>query len=72
MTYAFSLPPRLPHAPVAPPTGQSNHLSAEDEELELVLAMSKAMADREEEERRRVAAEDEEMERVLKMSLQDK
>lgn len=55
----------------APPARLSSHLTAE-EELELVLAMSKAMADKEEQERKRAAEEEEELDRVLKMSLQDK
>ncbi len=50
--------------------GGQRALSADEEDLELALVLSRQMA--EEEERSRMEANDDELERVLKMSLQDK
>ena len=48
----------------------SRVLSADDEDLELALAISRQMA--EEEEKKRRQEEDEELEKVLRLSLEDK
>lgn len=61
----------FPPAPAHPRGNRGYHATAEEEELELALALSREIV-AEEERRRRLMAEDEELERVLKLSLQEK
>lgn len=59
-------------APPTNPTHQAGSLSAEEEDLQLALALSQQMAEEEAKERRQRQLEDEELEEVLRLSLVEK
>lgn len=60
--------------PLPPPPGRVGTLSAEDEELELALTLSRQITEEEQRKKRREEEDlgDEELQRVLKLSMEDK
>ena len=60
--------------PLPPPPSRVGTLSAEDEEFELALALSRQMAEEEQRTKRREEEDlgDDELQRVLKLSMEDK